>query len=398
MLIKIKTYQAKNGDCFLISYGEEQKQQKHLLIDCGYVDTVRTFLKEDLTQIGKRGEVLEKMILTHIDADHIQGAIKLLKDNNAEKFIEIKEIWHNSFRHLFEKNHISIDKKQERILRQIIQRGYPAQRSSVKGEQKISAEQGTTVGALILQGKYFWNSDFDGNAISIDSKKSIIIDEDVKLFLLSPNKSKLEKLKRIWEDELKKYGINYDGASSEFYDDAFEMLISWEKEISKKKPTEISSAKETIEELLARPFEEDTTATNGSSIAFVAQINDKKLLFLADAHPDLVVQSLKEYQKGGVIMFDLIKVSHHGSFNNISQDLLETIDAPKYLISTNGGRHNHPGKETIAHIISRPADFHRKLYFNYISNNSKYFDRDDWKQKYNYSIHYLNQAPHTISL
>lgn len=398
MKTNIVVYPAKNGDCFLISYGEEEKGQKHLLIDCGYADTIKNYLKEDLTRIGTKGEILEKLILTHIDADHIQGAIRLLKDNNSQKFIEIKEIWHNTFRHLFEKKQQGIDKNQEKILEQIIQRGYPAKKGEIKGEQEISAEQGTTVGALILQGEYSWNSDFDGNAICIDFQRKIILDENVKLLLLSPDKQKLEKLKNLWKDELQRYGVNYDSGGSEFYDDAFEMAMTWEKDIPKKRPTRISAAKETIEELLQLPFEEDTTPTNGSSIAFILQIQEKKLLFLADAHPDLIVQSLKEYQKEGTIMFDIIKVSHHGSFNNVSKDLLEKVDAPKYLISTNGGRHNHPDKETITHIISRPSDFHRKIYFNYVTDNSKYFDKDDWKKKYNYSIHYLNQAPYTLSL
>lgn len=398
MNTNIVAYPAKNGDCFLISYGEEEKEQKHLLIDCGYADTIKNYLKEDLTRIGTKGEILEKLILTHIDADHIQGAIRLLKDNNSQKFIEIKEIWHNTFRHLFEKKQLGIDKNQEKILDQIIQRGYPAKKSEIKGGREISAEQGTTVGALILQGEYSWNSDFDGNAICIDFQKEIIVDENAKLLLLSPDKEKLEKLKNLWKEELLRYGTNYDSGSSEFYDDAFEMAMTWEKEMPKKRPTTISAAKETIEELLQLPFEEDTTPTNGSSIAFILQIKERKILFLADAHPNLIAQSLNDYQNDGKIIFDFIKVSHHGSFNNVSKNLLEKIDSPKYLISTNGGRHNHPDKETIAHIISRPADFHRKIWFNYITNNSEYFNRDDWKKKYNYSIHYLNQAPYTLSL
>ena len=90
MNVSVKIYPAKNGDCFLISFGETEEEKKHLLIDCGYVDTFQKYLKDDLIKIGKSGGTLEKLILTHIDADHIQGAIRLLKDNNTEKFITIK--------------------------------------------------------------------------------------------------------------------------------------------------------------------------------------------------------------------------------------------------------------------------------------------------------------------
>ena len=397
ILITIKCYPAKNGDCLLVSFGETEEEKKHLLIDCAYVDTFQKYLKDDLIKIAISGGTLEKLILTHIDADHIQGAIRLLKNNNVQKFIEIKEVWHNTYRHLCVQKEGEIGVKQERILQQIIRRGYP-QSESKQGEQGISAEQGTTVGALLLQGKYSWNSDFNNKAVCIEQRSEIELDADTNIYLLSPDVQKLEKLKGLWTDELKRYGANFNSGNSHLYDDAFEMLVSWEKEKAKVAPKPISATKETLEELLKKPFDEDNTATNGSSIAFILQVQSKKMLFLADAHPGLIFQSLNEYQNEGIIIFDLIKVSHHGSFGNISRELLNKIDSERYLISTNGQKHGHPDKETIAYIITRKADFHKKLYFNYITANSKYFDREDWKEKYNYSIHYLDREPYTLTL
>lgn len=397
MTIIINCYPAKNGDCLLISFGETVKEKKHLLIDCGYVDTFQKYLKNDLIQTGESGATLEKLILTHIDADHIQGAIRLLKDNNSERFITIKEVWHNTYRHLYEQKENEIDIKQERILQQIIRRGY-FQNESKQGEQGISAEQGTTVGALLLQGKYSWNSDFNNQAVCIEQKAKIEITPNANIYLLSPDKQKLEKLKNLWNDELKRYGANFNSGNSQLYDDAFEMLLSWKKEKAKVAPKQISATKETLEELLKAPFDEDYTPTNGSSIAFILQVQNKKLLFLADAHPGLIVQSLNKYQSEGAIIFDLIKVSHHGSFGNISHELLKKIDSERYLISTNGQVHNHPDKETIAYIVTRKTDFHRKLYFNYITASSAYFEREDWMEEYNYSIHYLDQQPYALTL
>lgn len=399
MSITITTYPAKNGDCFLISFGQTDKDLKYLLIDCGYPDTVNNYLKSCLKEIGESGRNIEKMILTHIDADHIHGAVSLLKDNYEENFIEIKEIWHNTYRHLFDGNEVNIDKRQERIVRQIIQRGYPSESEQIKVGKGISAEQGTTVGALILKGNYKWNHDFANKAVCIDQTiKSVVIDENTEIILLSPNRQKLDQLRDFWKNELKKYDVNYENNNLQFYDDAFEMLMSWDKEKTKKRPKKISASEETIDELLGRPFDEDDTPTNGSSIAFILNIQDKKLLFLADSHPDIITDSLKQYQTEGTIVFDFIKVAHHGSFSNINASLLDKIDAHKYLISTNGGRHNHPDKETIAHIVCRTANFQRELYFNYETNSSKSFERDDWKQKYNYSIQYLNHPPYALSL
>ena len=102
MNVCIKIYPAKKGDCFLISFEETEEEKKYLLIDCGYVDTFQKYLKNDLIKIGESGANLKKLILTHIDADHIQGAIRFLKDSSAERFITIKEVWHNRYRHLNE--------------------------------------------------------------------------------------------------------------------------------------------------------------------------------------------------------------------------------------------------------------------------------------------------------
>jgi beta-lactamase superfamily II metal-dependent hydrolase len=153
-----------------------------------------------------------------------------------------------------------------------------------------------------------------------------------------------------------------------------------------------------ITELLSSVPIEDKTPTNGSSIAFVLKIKAKLLLFLADSHPGLILKSLVEYQSEGIINFDSIKVSHHGSFNNISLPLLKKIDSRIYIFSTNGNKHNHPDKETIAHIVGRKSEFERKLFFNYKTLNSEYFNNKDWMKTYNYSIHYLNQDHYKISI
>jgi hypothetical protein len=38
-------------------------------------------------------------------------------------------------------------------------------------------------------------------------------------------------------------------------------------------------------------------------------------------------------------VFDVIKVSHHGSIHNTSVNLLSLIDAPVFLVSSNGSAH-----------------------------------------------------------
>lgn len=394
--ITINVFPAFNGDSILVSYGSNEK--KHILIDCGYVTTYKTFIKKALVEIINNGECLEKLIITHIDSDHIWGALPLLKDNQ-KKFIKIKEVWHNTFRHLFNdsEKEETVSHKNEKIVKKILSRGY-LNNELKEGEKQISTEQGTTLGALLLNGNYSWNSDFNKKAVCIENKRFINVDEDSQIILLSPNTEKLDNLKTLWKSELTKYDLKYSKEDGELYDDAFEMLLTWVKESQVKNIQAISSNRMQITELLSSVPIEDKTPTNGSSIAFILKIKEKSLLFLADSHPGLILKSLVEYQSEGIIDFDSIKVSHHGSFNNISPELLEKIDSGIFIFSTNGNKHNHPDKETIAHIVGRKSQFERKLFFNYKTVNSEYFNNKDWMKAYNYSIHYLNQDNYKINV
>jgi beta-lactamase superfamily II metal-dependent hydrolase len=389
--IFVKVFPALNGDSLLISCVD---QEINMLIDCGYPDTYREYLLPELRGISLRGGKLDLLVITHIDADHLMGAIPFLKDN-FEQFIAINQVWHNTFRHIQPLIGVNVASTSiyQPVLQELIQRGYRAENNS-SGE--ISAQQGTTVGALILKNNYRWNTDFQGKAVSTDNRQSIPFGTQGSIFMLSPGSTELAGLSQYWQQELRKYDIKPNQGDDGYFDDAFEMMLSWEKNTARETKA-IAANDSTPQMLLNKPFKEDTGVTNGSSIAFILAIGDKKLLLLGDAHPAVIVRELGKYQSEGVIIFDLVKLAHHGSFNNVSQPLLERIDSPSYVFSANG-KHGHPNKETIAHIICRKANFLRTLYFNYQTENSEFFNRDDWKQAYHYEIAYLSMTGYTFTL
>ena len=391
--IAVRCFPALNGDCLLIDFGHSG--EKHLLIDFGYVETYASYLRGVLQEIGDRGEFLEKVIITHIDADHILGAKPFLEDQVLSKAIT-REVWHNTLRHLGPKANpdAQADGEEPDAIRRIRQRGYKGDPQSGV-PRAVSAKQGTTIGALLLKGCYPWNTAFGGKAVCIEHERTIAIDENTSVFVLSPSQDKLDALRNLWIKELKKFGQKM-APYALGYDDAFEMWLSWQNSDAVTGPRKVSAAAD-VESLAALPLPVDNAPANGSSIAFVLTIGEMKLLMLADAHMDLICASLDEYSSGK-IFFDLIKVAHHGSAGNISEALLEKIDGKRYLFSTNGDRHNHPDRETIARIIIRPATHTRELIFNYRTANAAFFDREDWKIKYNYNITYLGDEPHKITL
>jgi hypothetical protein len=143
------------------------------------------------------------------------------------------------------------------------------------------------------------------------------------------------------------------------------------KEWKKKEPGKLTGAKKDdyykpIDEFIRDDeFEEDTALPNGTSIAFLLTWHDKNFLFLADAHPSVIQESLesKNYSEKNKISCEIVKVAHHGSKANSSPDLLKLIDSKNYIISTNGDKDQHPHKQFLARLINLKKNC--KIYFNY---------------------------------
>lgn len=74
-------FPALQGDCFFISFNDEKKT--HILIDGGFEETYHQFLKIRLIEIAEKGEEIALLVVTHIDADHIEGIIELFKENKT---------------------------------------------------------------------------------------------------------------------------------------------------------------------------------------------------------------------------------------------------------------------------------------------------------------------------
>lgn len=381
--MKITVFPANNGDSFLI----ETKGKDVILIDGGYISTYKEYIKPKLLKLSKAKKNLTHLIVTHIDNDHISGIIKFLEENKHNEIIKVENIWHNSYSHLksiedglnFEGKSIDnlhINYLLKDGLEDVI-------------EKNISAVQGSTLASLIKKFDHYpINAHFNKNNVSVDTKENIV-SNNIAFKILSPNREKLLELKKYWKRELYKKGYSSDESLADFNEEVFEYILSLEKE-KKRLASKNISAKSIVEidNLTNEMFVEDDTATNGSSIAFVLEYDNLQLLFLGDAHPSLIISSLKKhYSIDKVpIKFDLIKIAHHGSKNNTSPELLNYIDSENYVISTNGSSHNHPDTETIARIINRKAEFTRKLYFNYSLDTIVPFKEKALMEKYNYQI------------
>ncbi|WNH07669.1 hypothetical protein [Thalassobellus suaedae] len=397
-MIKINMFQASYGDSLLVQVEKEAKKTINIMIDCGF--NYKTNIKPNLKRLLK-DQSINRFIITHFDKDHIQSASKFLEDNSNykdENIALIEQIWLNTFKHLqFSKRNIEeLSSEETNKVKSYISETSSKSNSEIN-EGDIGAKQATTLGANILEKKYPWNIDTGEEAICIENVQAVNITDDVKLHLLSPNKKRLQNLESEFRSKLSEMGLNPN--SNGIFDDAFE-LFNLENKDKKEEEGNISSSEKAINARTIKLFTngenyiKDDSIGNGSSISFILETDNKKILILADAFAEDIIEELKKKYTNECeypIFFDAVKVSHHGSFRNNSPELFKIIDSDNFLFSTNGKhpKHKHPDVETISCIINRRLPvgvFHRNLVFNYELFHLKDFNDENLKIEFSYEI------------
>lgn len=387
----IEMFPAENGDAFLVRL----ENDKNILVDMGYGETYKKFIKDRLLNLKNKNQCIDLLIITHIDEDHIEGAIEFFKENgyaDEPNIIEVKEIWYNSYRHLqFDKEKVSqISRFEKRKLEEIKLTNSDNSRNMIDESAPISANQGSTLAGYLYGLGYAdkrWNKAFNCKAINLDTNDVFEL-EGMKFYILSPNTKKLKNLANLWISKLSEIDIDFNISDNKIFDDAYEIYMKKLKEnIDLNEDNDISYKSRKFKSIINDDINQtykDRSKSNGGSIAFILEYKEKKIVFLGDAHEDIIVENLEKYiENNGVSYFDAIKISHHGSLKN-NFTWMKKIKAKKYLISTNG-RHSNPDKEVIAKILQCNNE-EKIIYFNYDLDLCKEMDDDKLRDKYNYSI------------
>ncbi|RQO66833.1 hypothetical protein DBR40_21510 [Pedobacter sp. KBW01] len=291
------------------------------MIDGGPYETFDYHLMDLLDGIG----TIDLLVLTHIDADHIEGLTNFI-DSTVFDGIDIKCFWINCANLL------------------------PARMDG----DKIAYKHAITMEELLIDK----NVPKEKFSRKITDQTDFDIGNGIKIEVLSPPEGIVDRVSEKWPV-----------LSGEYLEKIQDIKVSGGRESQLKKggledlaATEFKHAKEIEDDLF-----------NSSSIAFVIWGIDFSFLALADSRAEIVEQNLKKrkYNDGdNKLIVDYVKVSHHGSHNNTSNALLGLIDCGNYIFSTNGGtgRSRHPSRETIARILYHPGrDLTKEvnLYFNY---------------------------------
>jgi len=305
-MFEIEMLPAQRGDALWITYGEKSDPH-HVVIDAGPAETIPTVVPElerRISALPGRKDKVELLLVTHIDADHIQGVVALLSDPGRVPVF--RDIWFNGYAH----HHPEI----------------------------LGGMDAEMVTGSLAQHPDHWNRAFRGDAVMIPDAGLLPTAElagGLRLTVLAPDRAAMARLLPEWEVACRKAGVAPGGGApivrKSFIRDG--LLGSFEPEV-----------------LAAAKFIADPSAPNGAGIAVIAEYGRKRVLLLGDSSARPVLKALDRLEPRPH-RFDAVKAAHHGSRRNTDLEFARAVQAKKWLVSTNGAKFGHPDPEAIARII-----------------------------------------------
>lgn len=364
MRATFKTFESGAGDClFLILKDEQEGGSFHIMVDCNVLTPeIKHFIYSELESR------IDTLIITHIDADHTNGIIKLLRDKESEH-LQINKILFNGFQPQMD-NPQPLDDEITKRLDAVIKLLPPIANENNHKTSGMDAACLVTEINKKQQWKNAWRK------APILAGETIALNEGQwgRLRFLSPTQTTMDALlHEVKLEYARKLGVAPPKQDFENQDKYFELMLRLSD--LRKRPAIIKQTcglvitKDVMERYAITDVDENAvTPANKASLAFYWESTDssKRVLIMGDAISSQILSQLNEINKGKM-RFEAIKISHHGSKNNTSVDLCNKISSDHYFI-TGGKNGEGPHIETIAKIaVLNPTQErnHRNLHYNH---------------------------------
>lgn len=307
-MLTVELLPARYGDALLVTWGLESRPHR-MLIDGGLASAYSSVAKRLRSLPG----VIDLFVVSHIDRDHIGGVVKLLEnDSLASRF---GAVWFNGRDHVEQFSDLLGVLDGERLSDLITRRGIPWNSG---WPEPVSHQVG---GAVVVR----------------DQPPAVNLSGGATVTLLSPTPAAMRDLWPVWKRVIDKAGLSPGTpASAEPVEEAPRAFLGAPP----------------LHDLADRPSDPDTAEANGSSIAFVFSYDGQSILFGADAHAKVLLESLAQITPtGDKYPLTACKLPHHGSRRNVSTNLVRALDCSQWWFSTNGVRFLHPNPEAIARVL-----------------------------------------------
>jgi hypothetical protein len=324
---------AGHGDSLIVTYGPPG-QRYRILIDGGPATAYAAGLRAHLSGLDPDERTFELVIVSHVDADHIDGALILLRDTALG--LRMGDIWFNGWPQI---SGTAIPKEHDR--------------GGLQGEFLTELLQDMT-----------WNTTFSGGPAVRNLDLRAQLPGGAELVVLSPTAAELDVLKKDWVATVTKAGFKPGDSAA-----VAERLAS-----RKRYEPPVERGEEDEAQRGPSKLGSDRAPANGSSIAVMLEVEGKRVLLGADAHARVLTDGLQQLAARygtATLDVDLFKLPHHGSAGNLTRELLELMRCDQYVVSTNGSYFHHPDPEAIE-VLGRPGAAELPtVHFNYLSDTTR---------------------------
>ena len=365
-MLKLHVVQAEYGDCLLLEFGLRARP-RFLLVDGGPSLTYERHLQSQLRAIAESGGRLDLVILSHVDNDHLTGLLDLLREvrrqraEGTQETVGIDALWHNAFGQTLGSG-TDIEPRLQALAEAPDATG-PVPRA-VMTAQGIAGGHELRLHAIALCIDI--NPGFRRGVVLAEAPMHLREMDNLRLHILGPAKMSLEQLKKEWQAWLEQS----------------------EEGVATGDPFVLSQA--------------DRSIPNLSSIAVLAEAEDKTILFAGDSRGDHLLQGLEQaglLDSNGSLHVDVFKLPHHGSARSISRSFLQKVTADKYVLSANG-RDDHPDLATLIWIVESARA--RRQPVEIVVTNETFSTRrlvqDYIPHMYGYRLTVMETGSHAMSL
>jgi hypothetical protein len=317
-MLKLHLVQAEFGDSLLLQYGTAAAP-RFILIDGGPPFTFTTSLHDALKTIIPSPRVLDAVMLSHVDNDHIIGLLDLIAElrrqaaNGEAVTLTINQLWHNSFARTLDP-----DGGIQSRLRSALAVSGALQQMTLASAAALGIGEGNSLRLAALAMGLAINPGFTDDLIIVDTAGAPRTFGNLSLQVVGPTQANLDNLAAEWKDWLDDHE---DAVAS---GDPFAMANS------------------------------DQSLPNLSSIMVLAKADSKTILFTGDGRSDHLLSGLRMAgllpASGGSLHVDVLKLPHHGSNRNITKTFFKTVTADTYVASANG-RDDNPDLATLIWLV-----------------------------------------------
>jgi len=272
--------------------------------------------------------------------------LKYQKDNGTKPFLNIGELWFNSFKATIDTGEL------EKRIKQI---NTVAGVNGLRMQEMSMAVNGIKEGYQILSVSRFLdipiNPGTQKGFYLADQQQPPFNKSNLKITVVGPTTSNLDALQKKWE----------------------KWISDNEEKIRDGQYTKDFAAMS------------DKSIPNLSSIVMLIEADGLTILLTGDCRGDHLQQGLIEtgLSANGSYHVDIFKVPHHGSGRNVTRDFFKEVTADTYIISADG-TYDNPDYETLVWIVETAKEAGRNIKMAFTNETGstkellKNFPPGDW--------------------